>query len=109
MHFCTLAGRRSDQVFEPLAASPGIAMASTQFGFEYYVDHLDELRGRLAIEALYGDAHDYICRKHGTFRDWALDFVPRFKDESGLILFLQAPSVEAARALWDTWEQAHRR
>jgi len=110
LHFCTLVEHRADHVFEPLAASPWITTASTQFGFEYYEKHLERLRGRLSIEALYGDARRYITNTFGSFRDWAFDFVPRFKNESGLVLyFFDVPSVEEGRELWAIWQEAHRR
>ena len=107
VHFCTLAQRRADHVFEPLARSDWIRVASSQFAFEYYEENLDALRGRLAIEALYGDAYRYLCETHGSFRDWAFEFVPRFKNESGLVLYFEAPSLEAGRELWATWQEAH--
>ena len=109
VHFCTLARRRADHVFEPLARSNWIPVASSQFAFEYYEQNLDSLRGRLAIEALYGDAYRYIRETHGSFRDWAFDFVPRFKNESGLVLYFEAPSVDEGREVWATWKEAHRR
>ena len=109
VHFCTLPEHRADQVFEPLAESPWISTASSQFAFEYYEEHLDDLRGRLSIEALYGAAYDYVCEKYGVFRDWAFDFVPRFKNESGLVLFFEVPSVEAGQEIWDIWQAAHSR
>ena len=108
VHFCTLPTRRSDHVFEPLAASSSITMASSQFAFEYYQDNLETLRGRLAIESFYGDAYGYVCEKFGSFREWANDFVPRFKNESGLILYFEVPSLEIGKELWETWQQAHR-
>jgi len=108
VHFCTLPARRSDHVFEPLAASPYITMASSQFAFEYYQSNLETLRGRLAIESFYGDAYAYVCEKFGSFRDWAYDFVPRFKNESGLILYFEVSSLEIGKELWETWQQAHR-
>ena len=109
VHFCTLPEHRADHVFEPLAGSSYIQMASSQFAFEYYDAHLDKLRGRLAIESFYGDAYEYICEKHGSFRDWAFDFVPRFRNESGLILYFWVPSLELGEELWATWQEAHRR
>jgi hypothetical protein len=32
-----------------------VAVVSLQFDFECYEQHLDKLRGRLAIEAFYGE------------------------------------------------------
>ena len=109
VHFCTLADRRADHVFEPLSLSPGINMVSTQFGFEYYANHVDVLRGRLAVECFYGDAYKYVCEKFGSFRDWAFDFVPRYKNESGLIMYFEVDSLELGHQLWHTWQQAHQR
>ena len=109
VHFCTVAEHRADQVFEPLAASSHIPMASSQFAFEYYEAHFNELRGRLAIESFYGDAYEYICEKYGSFRDWAFDFVPRFRNESGLILYFWVRSLELGKELWATWQEAHDR
>jgi hypothetical protein len=107
VHFCTLPDRRADHVFPPLAASEWISTASSQFAFEYYERHVAELRGRLSIEALYGEGHSYVCGKYGAFRDWAFEFVPRFKDTSGLVLYFEVPSVEAGREVWATWQEAH--
>ena len=108
VHICTLPEHRADHIFAPLAPSLLITMASSQFAFEYYEANLAELRGRLAIESFYGDAYDYICKKYGSFRDWAFDFVPRFKNESGLILYFWVPSLELGEELWATWQEAHR-
>ena len=108
VHFCTLPDRREDHVFESLAASPKIAMASSQFGFEYYDANVQSLRGRLAMESFYGAAHAYVCEKFGSFRDWAFDFVPRRKSDSGLILYFEVPSVELGKELWKIWQEAHR-
>ena len=109
VHFCTLPQHRADQVFEPLARSPLVGVASTQFGFEYYETHLDELRGRLSIESFYGDAHDYVCDRYGSFRDWAFEFVPRYKSQSGLVLYFQVPDVDTGREYWEIWRAAHER
>ena len=67
------------------------------------------LKGRLAIESFYGDGYPYVCKQHGTFRDWAEDFVPRFKNESGLVLYCQVDCVEEGRDVWAAWQQAHAR
>ena len=107
VHFCTLAQRRSDHVFEALADSPHVDMASSQFAFEYYEENVDRLQGRLAIEALYGGGKNYVIEKYGSFEDWAKYFVPRFKKKSGLILYLEVSSVEEGRELWQIWQSAH--
>ena len=109
IHFCTLPEHRADHVFEPLARSEWISTASSQFSFEYYETHLDELRGRLSLEAFYGQGYEYVCEKFGSFRDWAFDFVPKFKNDSGLVLFFEVPSVDAGREVWDIWHTAHAR
>ena len=107
VHFCSLPHSRFEHIYPVLADSPQVAVLSSQFGFEYYQDHLDELRGRLAIESFYGDAYRYVCTKYGSFRDWAKEFVPRFKNESGLVLYCQVASVDEARELWAVWQEAH--
>ena len=95
VHFCTLPEHRADQLFEPLAQSLLISTASTQFGFEYYAEHVD--------------AHDYVCQTFGSFRDWAFEFVPQFKNRSGLVLYFQVPDVDTGREYWDIWREAHQR
>jgi len=107
VHFCTLAERRADHVFEPLAVSPHIAMASTQFGFEYYEKNVDQLEGRLAVESFYGEGINYVVNKYGSFETWAKDFVPRFKHRSGLILYFNVDSVEEGKRCWEAWQAAH--
>lgn len=109
VHICTLPGHRADHVFEPLAAAPLIPVASSQFAFEYYETHLEQLRGRLALEAFYGDAYEYVCEKFGSFKDWAFDFVRRFKSESGLVLYTWVSSLELGQEMWETWHEAHNR
>lgn len=109
VHFCTLAHSRFDHVFPVFAQSEDVAVVSTQFGIDYYQDHLDELRGRLAVEAFYGDACADICKRHGSFAAWADDFVPRFKGESGLVMYLAAGDVEEGHRVWAAWQDAHRR
>ena len=109
VHCCSLDHRRFEHLYPAMAEMPEVAVLSTQFGFEYYQEHLEELRGRLAVESFYGDAYAYICRKYGSFRHWANDFVPRFKNESGLVLYCQAPSVDEGREIWSIWREAHRR
>ncbi len=109
IHFCSLPASRFEHIYPALASAPEVAVVSSQFGFEYYAQHLEELRGRLAVESFYGDAYSYVCSKCGSFRDWANDFVPRFKNESGLVLYFQVASVEEGREVWDAWQAAHRR
>ena len=85
-------------------------VVSSQFGFEYYEQHLDELRGRIAIESFYGeDAIEYVCQKYGSFRDWANYFVPRFKNKSGLVLYFQVGSLEEGCEVWAAWQEAHQK
>jgi hypothetical protein len=107
IHFCSLPHSRFEHIHPVLAASSQVQVLSSQFGFEYYQDHLDELRGRLAIESFYGDAYRYVRAKYGSFRDWANAFVPRYKNESGLVLYCQVESIEEGRELWAAWEEAH--
>jgi hypothetical protein len=109
IHFCSLPASRFEHVYSVLARAPEVAVVSSQFGFEYYAQHLDELRNRLAVESFYGDAFCYIRQKYGSFCAWADDFVPRFKDESGLVLYFQVESVEEGQEIWDAWQSAHRR
>jgi len=110
IHFCSLPHSRFEHIYSALLPASEVAVVSSQFGFEYYEQHLDELRGRLAIEAFYGeDAMQYVCRKYGSFRDWANYFVPRFKNESGLVLYFQAGSLEEGREIWTVWQEAHQR
>ena len=40
---------------------------------------------------------------------WANEFVPRYKNESGLVLYMQASSVEEGKELWAAWQESHRR
>ncbi len=91
-----------------MAQMPEVAVFSTQFGFEYYQKHLEEIRGRLAIESFYGDAYRYVCQQHGSFRRWANEFVPRFKNESGLVLYTQVGSIEEGKEIYSYWKEAHR-
>jgi hypothetical protein len=108
IHFCSLPTSRFEHTYPVLAEAPEVAVVSSQFGFEYYAGHLDDLRGRLAVEAFYGDAYRAVSERYGSFRDWAREFVPRFKDESGLVLYTQAGSVEEGREVWAAWQEAHR-
>ena len=109
IHFCSLAHSRFDHIYEALCEMPEVAIVSSQFAFEYYEEHLQQLRGRLAVEAFYGDALRYVCRRYGSFADWAKDFVPRFKNESGLVLYCQVDSVEEGKEMWARWQEAHAR
>ena len=85
------------------ALSCKIFAASSQFAFEYYQDHVDEPEGRLAIEALYGAAMPYLERRYGSFEAWARQFVPKFRDRSGLVMYFEAPSVDEARKCFEIW------
>ena len=107
VHFCSLAHSRFEHIYPVLADSSEVMVVSSQFGFEYYQNHVHELRGRLAIESFYGDAYRYVCAKYGSFHDWANEFVPKFKNESGLVLYCQVASVDEGRELWAIWEKAH--
>ncbi|MDP6153639.1 MAG: hypothetical protein QF785_09705 [Phycisphaeraceae bacterium] len=109
LHSCTLPHRRADHVFDAVADSGLISTASNQFGFEYYADHVQELRGRVSIEAFYEDVYSYVTQTFGSFREWACDLVPRFNEASGLVLYMQVSDVEEGRELWPDWEEAHRR
>jgi hypothetical protein len=108
VHFCSLPASRFEHIYTALAQAPEVAVISSQFGFEYYAEHLDALRGRLAVEAFYGDAYRYVCERYGSFREWATEFVPRYMDESGLVLYFQVSSVEEGREVWAAWQEAHR-
>jgi len=107
LHFCTLERSNADHVYAALAESPHVFAASSQFGFEYYRRNVDTLQGRLAIESFYGDALNYVVRKYGSFESWAREFVPRFKDRSGLVLYFEVESVDQGKCLWDIWERVH--
>ncbi len=107
VHFCSLPHSRLEHIYPALLAMPEVSVVSSQFGFEYYQEHLDELRGRLAVESFYGDALAYVRREHGSFGDWAAEFVPRYKNESGLVLYTQVSSVDEGKKLWEAWRRAH--
>jgi len=110
IHFCSLPHSRFEHVYPALIETPEVKVVSSQFGFEYYERHLDQLRGRLAVECFYGDdVYPYICQKYGSFRDWANDFVPRFKNESGLVMYFQISSLEEGQEVWAAWKEAHRK
>ena len=61
------------------------------------------------MESFYGDAYGYVCDKYGSFKDWALEFVPRCKNESGLVLYMQTSSVEEGEEIWARWREAHKK
>ena len=107
LHFCTLEKSRAEHVYPVLAEAPDVFAASSQFAFEYYEQHVDELEGRLAIESFYGDALAYVTRKYGSFEAWARQFVPKFRDRSGLILYFEVPSVEEGKRCLDVWRSLH--
>gem|GEM_PF-1979561 len=109
IHFCSLPHSRFEFIYPVLTEAADVAVVSSQFGFEYYEQHLDALRGRLAVECFYGDAVADIASRPGGFRDWAFDFVPRFKNSSGLVMYCWVESVAEAQMLWETWDAAHRR
>jgi len=108
IHFCSLIHSRFAHIYPALAALEEVSVVSSQFAWEYYEEHLEELRGRLAVESFYGDSYQYVCAKYGSFAAWAEQFVPRFKDESGLVLYCQVESVEEGQRVWDAWQQAHK-
>ncbi len=108
VHFCSLENSRFEHIYPALANTAEVAVVSSQFGFEFYENRLDELRGRLAVESFYGGAYAYVCRTFGSFRDWARDFVRRFRNESGLVLYFQVTSVEEGKRVWAAWQEAHR-
>ena len=107
VHFCTLDKSPCEQVYDVLADDPRVFAASSQFGFEYYEENVDRLENRLAIESFYGDGMSYVIKKHGSFESWARDFVPRFKNRSGLVLYFEVGSVEEGKRLWDVWQSVH--
>ena len=107
VHFCSLPPSRFEFIYPVFAESDECAVVSSQFGFEYYAEHLAELRGRLAIEAFYGDAYRYVDETFGSFRDWAMEFVPQFRNEAGLAMYFQVASVEEGRECWAIWQEAH--
>ena len=109
IHFCSLIDSRLEHIYPALAEMAEVTVVSSQFGFEYYQQHLDELRDRLAVESFYGDAYRYVCEQFGSFADWANQFVPRYKNESGLVLYMQVSSVEEGKAIWTAWQKAHAR
>ena len=107
VHFCSLEQSRFEQIYPALLDSPDIQVISSQLAFEYYAEHHEELRGRLAVESLYAPGYQFVCDKYGSFEDWAREFVPRFKKESGLVLYFQVDSVEEAQEVWAYWREAH--
>ena len=109
VHFCSLPQSRYEQVYPALRDSTEVRVISSQLAFDYYCEHLEELRGRLAVESLYAPGYGYICEKYGSFDTWANEFVPRFKNESGLVLYFQVGSVEEGREIWSCWQRAHTR
>ena len=109
IHFCSLIDSRFEHIYQALAEMEDVTVVSSQFGFEYYEQHFDKLRGRLAVESFYGDAYRYVREKFGSFADWANHFVPRYKNESGLVLYMQVSSVEEGEAVWAAWQSAHAR
>jgi len=107
IHFCSLPHSRFEHIYMVFIEADIVSVISSQFGFEYYEKHLDELRGRLAVESFYGDALGYVRKDHGSFVDWAGEFVPRYKDQSGLVLYCTVGSVEEGKELWSIWKKAH--
>ena len=107
IHFCSLANSRFEHIYPTMAQIPDVAVVSSQFGFEYYQQHIEELKGRLAIESFYGDAYKYVCEKYGSFETWANEFVSRFKNESGLVLYMNVDSVAEGKRIWEIWQRAH--
>ncbi|MDP6059362.1 MAG: hypothetical protein QGH33_10750 [Pirellulaceae bacterium] len=108
VHFCSLSQSRFEQIYPTFLNTPAVRVISSQLAFEYYSEHLEELRGRLAVESLYAPGHTYVCEKYGSFANWADEFVPRFKNESGLVLYFQVSTVEEGREIWSDWQRAHR-
>ncbi|MDP7742141.1 MAG: hypothetical protein QGF67_11915 [Lentisphaeria bacterium] len=109
IHFCSLDHARYEQIYPVFRDCPDIQVISSQLAFEYYAKHLEELRGHLAIESLYAPGYSYVVETYGSFTAWADEFVPRFKNESGLVLYFQVDSVDEGRAIWDRWQAAHRK
>ena len=86
---------------------PEVVIVSSQFGFEYYQQSIEKLRGKLAVESFYGDAYRYVCEKYGSFENWANEFVPLFKNETGLVLYMNVYCVEEGKRIWKIWQRAH--
>lgn len=107
VHFCSLPHSRFEHIYAAFRAPKEVAVVSSQFGFEYYAEHINDLQGHLAIESFYGDALGYVRDKYGAFKDWAEQFVPRFKNKSGLVLYCQVDSVAEGREIWSDWKNAH--
>ena len=109
LHFCSLAKARYEHIYPVLRDCPFMQVVSSQLAFEYYADHVEELRGRLAVESLYAPGYRYVVETYGSFAAWADDFVPRFKNESGLVLYFQVDSVDEGEEIWHQWQEAHRK
>ena len=78
-------------------------------GLTFYRQGFVLLRGRLAVESLYAPGYGYVVDTYGSFAAWADDFVPRFKNESGLVLYFQVDSVDQGEEIWQQWQAAHRK
>ncbi len=107
IHFCSLPHSRFEHIYPALLEMPEVAVVSSQFGFEYYQQNIEKLRDKLAVESFYGDAYEYVCEKYGSFEVWANEFVPRFKNKSGLVLYMNASCVAEGKRIWEIWQRAH--
>lgn len=107
IHCCSLAHSRFEHLYPAFLDMPEVSVFSSQFAFEYYREHLPELKGRLALESFYGDALGYVTERYGSFENWADEFVPKYRNESGLLLYCQVSSVQEGKRLWQAWQKAH--
>jgi hypothetical protein len=102
IHFCSTTKLMGEQIIEGLLECEQITGMSTQMGTVHYANNLGKIKGRLAVEAGYGDAVPYFTQTHGSFKNWAKE-IKQYSQDSGLVLYTEVSSVDEGKKLLDDW------
>ncbi|MDO8685976.1 MAG: uroporphyrinogen decarboxylase family protein [Clostridiales bacterium] len=103
IHFCSVNKPIGEQVLKGFLDCDGVVGISTQLGTILYEKYLENIRGKLSIEAGYGDALKYHINQYGGIKNWMLKLKESFRRESGLILYTTAGSIEEGKRLLEEW------
>ena len=105
IHFCTVKEPAGQQILDAFTECDEVAAISSQLGVDLFENNYDKIKGKLAVEAGYGEGIDREIEKHGSLKKLAEHLKNDYEGSTGLILYTTVSTIDKAKRMWDEWNE----
>lgn len=106
IHCCSMPTSMVGHLVDAFLDCDTVKGISSQLGTVHYLDRLEDMKGRLSMEAGYGHGFSHFAETYGSLESWLREAKAAAAKASGLTLYSEVHSKEEAKRIMEIWKNA---